>query len=175
MGGHASLTLIPLSFDTRVPRVESLSETAFPIGSRRISSGHNWAQRPSSKRISRRKIEPVKFTATHFLLTLALLIPALFVACAPQNEALARATAAHPEGRAIFEQYNCIRCHDGGNGGYGKRMIDNPRLRDLNYIKARIVNGKKIGAAEMPGFPDMPQTDLEEVAKFVRALGGWER
>jgi mono/diheme cytochrome c family protein len=131
--------------------------------------------RPSSKHRSRRKIQGVKFTATGFLLVLALLVPTLFVACAPQNEALARATAAHPSGRAIFEQYNCIRCHDGGNGGYGKRMIDNPRLRDLSYIKARIVNGKKIGAAQMPAFPDMPQKDLEEVAQFVRALGGWER
>ncbi len=104
-----------------------------------------------------------------------MLLPVGFVACAPQNEALARATAAHPDGRAIFEQYNCIRCHDGGNGGYGKRMIDNPHLRDLNYIETRIVQGKKVGGAAMPGFPNMPRQDREEVAKFVRALAGWER
>jgi mono/diheme cytochrome c family protein len=117
----------------------------------------------------------VKWSATRVLLFLTLVVPAAFIACAPQNEALARATAAHPEGRALFEQYNCIRCHEGGTGGYGKRMIDNPRLRDLEYIKNRIVNGKVVGGAQMPAYPDMPRADLEEVARFVRALGGWER
>ncbi|NJK46408.1 MAG: cytochrome c [Pleurocapsa sp. SU_196_0] len=117
----------------------------------------------------------MKWSAARVLLFLTLVVPAAFIACAPQNEALARATAAHPEGRALFEQYNCIRCHEGGTGGYGKRMIDNPRLRDLEYVKNRIVNGKVVGAAQMPAYPDMPRADLEEVAKFVRALGGWER
>jgi mono/diheme cytochrome c family protein len=54
-------------------------------------------------------------------------------------------------------------------------MIDNPRLRDLEYVKNRIVNGKVVGGAQMPAYPDMPRADLEEVARFVRALGGWER
>jgi mono/diheme cytochrome c family protein len=117
----------------------------------------------------------VKFRVTTAFLTLALVLPAAFIACAPQNEALARATAAHPEGRALFEQYNCIRCHEGGTGGYGKKMIDNPRLRDLEYIKSRIVNGKDLGGARMPAYSDMPKAELEEVALFVRALGGWER
>lgn len=117
----------------------------------------------------------MKLNAFRYLLLSLLLIPALFVACAPQNEALAQATAAHPQGRIIFETNNCIRCHDAGNGGYGKRMIGNPRLRDLAYIKSRIINGKAVGGAQMPGYPDMPKQDLEEVAKFVRALGGWER
>ena len=113
--------------------------------------------------------------AFRYLLLSLLLIPALLVACAPQNEALARATAAHSQGRAIFETNNCIRCHDAGDGGYGKRMIGNPRLRDLAYIKVRIINGKTVGGAQMPGYPDMPKRDLEEVAKFVKALAGWEQ
>ncbi len=110
---------------------------------------------------------------TEVFLSLMLLIPLGFVACAPQNEALARATAAHPEGRQVFEQYNCIRCHEGGTGGYGKKMIDNERLKDLAYIKERIMNGKILGAAQMPAYPDMPKQDLEEVSKFVQALAGW--
>jgi mono/diheme cytochrome c family protein len=111
---------------------------------------------------------------TEVLLGLTLLIPVGFVACAPQNEALARATAAHPEGRQVFEQYNCIRCHEGGTGGYGKKMIENERLKDLAYIKERIVNGKNLGAAQMPAYPDIPKKDLEEVSRFVQALAGWE-
>jgi mono/diheme cytochrome c family protein len=111
----------------------------------------------------------------YLLLSAVFALPALFAACAPQNEALAQATAAHPQGRAIFEQYNCIRCHDAGNGGYGKRMIGNPRLRDLEYIKNRILNGKVVGGAQMPAYPDMPKADLDEVSKFVRALAGWEK
>ena len=117
----------------------------------------------------------MKLNAFGYLLVSLLLIPALLIACAPQNEALARATAAHPQGRAIFETNNCIRCHDGGDGGYGKRMIGNPRLRDLAYIKLRVINGKTVGGAQMPGYPDMPKKDLEEVAKFVKALAGWEQ
>ncbi len=97
------------------------------------------------------------------------------MACAPQNEALAKATAAHPEGRALFEQYNCMRCHEGGTGGYGKQMIENTRLRNLEYIKTRVLNGKDLGAAKMPAYPDMPKKDLEEIARFVRTLAGWEK
>ncbi len=117
----------------------------------------------------------MKLTFTRALLILALVIPSVLIACAPQNEALAKATAFHPEGRALFEQYNCMRCHDGGVGGYGKKMIENPRLRDLAYIKARIIEGKDLGAAKMPAYPDMPKKDLEEIASFVQALAGWEK
>ena len=117
----------------------------------------------------------MKFTFTRVLLTLALVIPSIFIACAPQNEALAKATASHPEGRALFEQYNCMRCHDGGVGGYGKQMIENPRLRDLGYIKTRILEGKDLGAAKMPAYPDMPPQDLKEISEFVQALAGWEK
>ena len=117
----------------------------------------------------------MKLNAVGYLLLSLILTPVVLVACAPQNEALAQATAAHPLGRAIFETNNCIRCHDAGVGGYGKRMIGNPRLRDLAYIKARIRNGKTVGGAQMPGYPDMPKQDLEEVALFVKALAGWER
>ncbi len=117
----------------------------------------------------------MKFNAFGYLLLSCLLIPVILVACAPQDEALAQATAAHPQGRAIFETNNCIRCHDAGNGGYGKRMIGNPRLRDLAYIKSRIINGKTVGGAQMPSFAYLPKKDLEEVAKFVKALAGWEK
>ena len=119
--------------------------------------------------------KPMKLTFTRVLLTLVLVIPSVLIACAPPNEALAKATASHPEGRALFEQYNCMRCHDGGVGGYGKKMIENSRLRDLAYIKARIVEGKDLGAAKMPAYPDMPKKDLEEIALFVQALAGWEK
>jgi mono/diheme cytochrome c family protein len=117
----------------------------------------------------------MKLTFTRALLILVFVIPTVLIACAPPNEALAKATAFHPEGRALFEQYNCMRCHDGGVGGYGKKMIENPRLRDLTYIKARIVEGKDLGAAKMPAYPDMPKKDLEEIALFVQALAGWEK
>jgi cytochrome c551/c552 len=117
----------------------------------------------------------VKLTPTRALLTAALGLPLLFAACVPQNEALQKATALHPEGRALFEQYNCMRCHDGGVGGYGKKMIENPRLQDLEYVKKRILEGKDLGAAKMPAYPDMPKKDLDELAKFVVALAGWEK
>lgn len=120
-------------------------------------------------------MQSVKLTFTRAILVFALGLPIVFMACAPQNEALAKATASHPEGRALFEQYNCMRCHDGGIGGYGKKMIENPRLRDLEYIKTRIIEGKDLGAAKMPAYPDMPKPDLEEIAKFVQALAGWEK
>ena len=100
---------------------------------------------------------------------------ALLAACSDANENLSRATALHPEGREVFERYNCIRCHEGGNGGYGKRMVGDPNLRDLEFIKLRVREGKRTGAAQMPGFPEMPQRELDEVAAFVRALAGWER
>jgi cytochrome c peroxidase len=116
-----------------------------------------------------------ELTFTRALLLLFLGLPLIFIACAPQNEALAKATASHPEGRALFEQYNCMRCHDGGVGGYGKAMIENPRLRDLTYIKTRILEGKDLGAAKMPAYADMPKKDLEEIAGFVQALAGWEK
>ena len=117
----------------------------------------------------------MKLNAVGYVISSALLIAVALVACAPQNEAMARATAAHPLGRAVFETNNCIRCHDAGDGGYGKRMIGNPKLRDLAYIKNRIINGKTVGGAQMPGYPDLPKRDLEEVAQFVRALAGWEQ
>ena len=117
----------------------------------------------------------MKLTPTRALIILVLTLPIIFIACAPPNEALARATASHPEGRALFEQYNCMRCHDGGVGGYGKKMIENARLRDLDYIKTRILEGKNLGAAQMPAYPDMPKKDLEDIAAFVQALAGWEK
>jgi cytochrome c551/c552 len=120
-------------------------------------------------------ITAVKLTPTRALLIVALGLPLLFAACAPQNEALAKATALHPEGRALFEQYNCMRCHDGGVGGYGKKMIENTRLQDLEYVRKRILEGKNLGAAQMPAYPDMPKKDLEALAKFVVALAGWEK
>ena len=93
--------------------------------------------------------------------------------CNRENENLARATAAHPQGRAVFERYNCIRCHENGEGGFGKRMIGNPKLRDLEYITDRILMGKTVGNTQMPAFPAMPKAELIEVSKFVRALAGW--
>jgi cytochrome c551/c552 len=120
-------------------------------------------------------ITTVTLTPTRAFIVVLLGLPLLFAACAPQNEALQKATALHPEGRALFEQYNCMRCHDGGVGGYGKKMIENPRLQDPEYIKKRILEGKNLGAAQMPAYPDMPKQDLEELAKFVVALAGWEK
>ena len=116
----------------------------------------------------------VKFArvaATVFTATL------LFVSCDNSTQALSRATALHPEGRDVFEKNNCIRCHDNGNGGYGKRMVDNVNLKSLDYIKTRIRTGRVMGAAEMPAFNKTTISDkeLEEVAGFVRALAGWER
>jgi mono/diheme cytochrome c family protein len=101
----------------------------------------------------------------------------LFVSCDNSTQALSRATALHPEGRDIFEKNNCIRCHDNGNGGYGKRMVDNVNLKSLDYIKSRIRLGRIMGAARMPAFDKTTISDkeLEEVAGFVRALAGWER
>jgi mono/diheme cytochrome c family protein len=90
--------------------------------------------------------------------------------CAGENERLARATALHPGGRQTYEQYNCIRCHSAGEGGYGPRMIDNTRLADLEYIKGRIRNGASVGGAVMPPFPNIRGEELEELAQFVRAL-----
>jgi mono/diheme cytochrome c family protein len=101
----------------------------------------------------------------------------LFVSCDNSTQALSRATALHPEGRDIFEKNNCIRCHENGNGGYGKRMVDNLNLKSLDYIKSRIRLGRVMGAAQMPAFNKTTISDkeLEEVAGFVRALAGWER
>jgi mono/diheme cytochrome c family protein len=118
--------------------------------------------------------ELVKFAqvaATIFAATL------LFVSCDNSTQALSRATALHPEGRDVFEKNNCIRCHENGNGGYGKRMVDNVNLKNLDYIKTRIRVGRIMGAAEMPAFSKTTISDkeLEEVAGFVRALAGWER
>jgi mono/diheme cytochrome c family protein len=97
------------------------------------------------------------------------------VACKPANDNLVRATALHPEGREVFERYNCIRCHNAGEGGYGPRLIGDVNLRDLEYIKLRVLNGKRIGGAQMPPFPKMPKDELRNVAVFVRALAGWEQ
>ena len=112
---------------------------------------------------------------TNVLATLLVLIGLGLIACRPSNDALVRATALHPEGREVFERYNCIRCHNAGEGGYGATLIGDVRLRDLAFIKTRIREGKRVGAAEMPAFPNMPADELENVAKFVRALAGWER
>ena len=94
--------------------------------------------------------------------------------CNREPENLARATALHPQGRQVFERNNCIRCHNNGEGGFGKRMIENVKLKDLEYIRNRVLTGKSVGAAQMPPFPDMDKKDLEEVSRFVRALAGWE-
>lgn len=101
----------------------------------------------------------------------------LLVSCDNSTQALSRATALHPEGRDVFEKNNCIRCHDNGNGGYGKRMVDNVNLKSLDYIKTRVRLGRVMGAAQMPAFNKTTISDkeLEEVAGFVRALAGWER
>ena len=115
-------------------------------------------------------VRPVQVLAT--VLTM---IGIALVACRPTNDALVRATALHPEGREVFERYNCIRCHNDGEGGYGPTLIQDVNLRDLEFIKKRIREGKQTGAAAMPAFPTMPADELENVAKFVRALAGWER
>jgi mono/diheme cytochrome c family protein len=103
-------------------------------------------------------------------LAVILAVVVLFSACDGENERLARATVLHPGGRESYEQYNCIRCHNAGDGGYGPRMIDNPRLTEIIYIKGRIQNGKRIGGAQMPAFPNIKGEELEELAKFVRVL-----
>ncbi len=114
-----------------------------------------------------------------FALVAATIFTAMLLlnSCDNSTQALSRATALHPEGRDVFEKNNCIRCHDNGNGGYGKRMVDNVSLKNLDYIKTRIRTGRIIGAAEMPAFNKTTISDkeLEEVAGFVRALAGWER
>ena len=101
----------------------------------------------------------------------------LFVSCDNSTQALSRATALHPEGRDVFEKNNCIRCHENGNGGYGKRMVDNVNLKSLDYIKTRIRLGRVMGGAQMPAFDKttISNKELTEVAGFVRALAGWER
>jgi mono/diheme cytochrome c family protein len=101
----------------------------------------------------------------------------LLVSCDNSTQALSRATALHPEGRDVFEKNNCIRCHESGNGGYGKRMVDNVNLKNLDYIKTRIRVGRVMGSAQMPAFSKTTISDkeLDEVAGFVRALAGWER
>lgn len=105
----------------------------------------------------------------------ALLLALLLLAgCGRGNESLSKATALHPAGREVFERYNCARCHAEGEGAYGARMIGNPALRDLEYIKERIRAGKTVGASQMPPFAGMPKAELDEVARFVRALAGWE-
>jgi mono/diheme cytochrome c family protein len=105
---------------------------------------------------------------------IAVLVVLGFTSCNREPEALARATALHPQGRQVFERNNCIRCHNNGEGGFGKRLVGNLKLRDLKYIRNRVLTGKAVGAAQMPPFPDMDKKDLEEVSKFVRALAGWE-
>jgi mono/diheme cytochrome c family protein len=102
------------------------------------------------------------------LLAVAFLAP--LSACNRESERLARASALHPGGRESYEEYNCIRCHNAGEGGYGPRMIDNTRLGEIIYIKGRIQNGQRIGGAQMPPFPNIKGQELEELAKFVRAL-----
>jgi mono/diheme cytochrome c family protein len=109
------------------------------------------------------------------LFALLALVGIGLVACKPANDNLIRATALYPEGREVFERYNCIRCHNAGEGGYGPRMIGDVNLRDLGYIKMRVIKGKRIGGAQMPGFPTMQKDELENVAGFVRALAGWEQ
>lgn len=106
------------------------------------------------------------------LVPLALAV--VLAGCAPGNQALERATARYPVGREAFDRYNCAACHSQGEGGYGPRLIGNRKLRDLAYIRTRIRTGKVRGAAQMPAYPEMPARELEEVARFVRALAGWE-
>ena len=107
-------------------------------------------------------------------LLLAAPLLAALAACGGGNENLERATALHPAGREVFEQYNCIRCHENGDGGYGPRLIDNARLRDLEFIKSRVRNGEQAGTAQMPAYPGLSDEELADVANFVRALAGWE-
>jgi mono/diheme cytochrome c family protein len=115
-------------------------------------------------------VRPVRVLATALMMIVIGL-----VACRPTNDALVRATALHPEGREVFERYNCIRCHNAGEGGYGPTLLQNVNLRNLEFIKRRIREGKQTGAAAMPAFAAMPADELENVAKFVRALAGRER
>ncbi len=98
----------------------------------------------------------------------------LFTACNRENENLVRATALHPIGREVFDRYNCVRCHNAGQGGYGKRLIGDANLRDTEFIKNRILHGKIVGTARMPPFTTISKQELEDVAKFVRALAGFE-
>ena len=124
--------------------------------------------RPCDSRTRTRTIRGVKRLSLIAVLVLGL------TACNREPENLARATALHPQGRQVFERNNCIRCHNSGEGGFGKRMVGNVKLRDLEYIRNRVIKGKTVGAAQMPGYPNMDKKDLEEVSKFVRALAGWE-
>ena len=91
-------------------------------------------------------------------------------ACNQENENLTRATSAHPEGRIVFDQYNCGRCHEGGEGGLGKRLVGNEALKDIGYVRSRIRDGK--GA--MPAYPQLSEEELADVSAFVRTLAGWE-
>lgn len=107
------------------------------------------------------------------ILLVPLGLAALLSGCAGGSESLARATSLYPGGRESFERYSCTRCHDQGDGGYGPRMVGNPRLRDLEYIRERIRQGKTVGGAQMPAYPNIPKKELDELASFVRALAGW--
>lgn len=100
-------------------------------------------------------------------------VAAALTACGNGNQALSRATAQHPDGRAVFDHYNCTRCHEEGDGGYGPKLIGDPKLSTLAFIKFRIVNGRAVGGAQMPPFPLQPD-DLNAVAHFVHALAGFE-
>jgi mono/diheme cytochrome c family protein len=115
-----------------------------------------------------------RFRPSFVVLALMLLPLGVLSGCNREPENLARATGLHPQGRQVFERNNCIRCHNNGEGGFGKRMVGNLKLRDLDYIRNRVINGKSVGAAQMPPYPNLSKQDLDEVSKFVRALAGWE-
>jgi hypothetical protein len=101
----------------------------------------------------------------------------LLAACARQPDRVA-------EGRRLYLAYGCAACHgvDGeGNGPAAALSHFKPRdLRDLTRysgptsvegLATTIAFGIADGRTGMPGYPDVPRHERENMARWIRSLG----
>jgi cytochrome c oxidase cbb3-type subunit III len=75
------------------------------------------------------------------------------------------------QGQRYFRWFNCTGCHANGGGAIGPALMDADWRYggDIQHIYASIEQGRPNG---MPSFRDVPETQIWEIAAYVRALSG---
>jgi cytochrome c oxidase cbb3-type subunit 3 len=74
-------------------------------------------------------------------------------------------------GQKYYKWFNCNGCHSNGGGGIGPAFID-PDWRyggQIEQIYSSIIQGRPNG---MPSFRQIPDTQVWEIAAYIRAMSG---
>jgi cytochrome c oxidase cbb3-type subunit 3 len=80
--------------------------------------------------------------------------------------------ASDSNGQSVYENFNCVGCHQHGGGGIGPALMDDEWLYGSSpaLIYNSISEGRPNG---MPAFREkIPETQLWQLVSYVRALGG---